>query len=153
MEQLIAQYGLRLLGLAAAYADRETAEDLVQEVLHRAYRLLCRGRPVTWAWLARAVVLQARSERRRAWWRRVVLTAPDRLPEMAAPPAEPDLLDLVRSLPPPQRDVLLLRYWAGFDLAEIARLLAVPPGTVKSRLARARRLLGRVLADEEELMP
>jgi len=151
---LVDQYGLRLLGLAAGQvADRATAEDVVQEALQRAYRMLRRGRPVTWAWLARAVVLQARSEHRRAWWRHVVLAAPDQLPETPADPGHPDLLDAVRRLPPGQRDAVLLHYWGGFDVLETARLLHVSPGTVKSRLSRARRVLAKMLDDEEALMP
>ena len=56
----------------------------------------------------------------------------------------------VRALPPPQREVLLLRYSEALSLAEIAAVLAIPEGTVKSRLSVA---LGRVrahLAAEEQ---
>lgn len=155
LEQLVERYGLRLLGLAAAQmSDRATAEEMVQDVLYAAYRLLRRGQSVNWAWLARGVVLRCRSERRRAWWRHVILTGGDARPTAAAPdPAAGDLLEHVRALPPPQRDAILLHYWAGFDLNEVARLLRVPVGTVKSRLHRARRALAHDLEDGKETAP
>lgn len=44
----------------------------------------------------------------------------------------------VASLPPEQQAVLVLRAWHGLDYADIARALDLAPGTVKSRIARAR---------------
>ena len=44
-------------------------------------------------------------------------------------------------LPPEEADVLLLLVWAELDQPEIAAALAIPVGTVKSRLSRARRRL------------
>lgn len=52
-----------------------------------------------------------------------------------------ELLELVRALPEPQREVVLLRYADGLEQAEIATLLAIPVGTVKSRLHHAQRAL------------
>jgi RNA polymerase sigma-70 factor (ECF subfamily) len=45
------------------------------------------------------------------------------------------------SLDPEQREVIVLRDVQGFDYAEIAEILSVPAGTVKSRLHRARAAL------------
>ena len=58
----------------------------------------------------------------------------------AAPAPESNLTDLfevVRVLPEPQRETLILRFVDGLSLAEIARALEVPIGTVKSRLHNA----------------
>jgi RNA polymerase sigma-70 factor (ECF subfamily) len=59
----------------------------------------------------------------------------------------------VADLPAEQREVLLLVAWADLDYAGIARALGVPPGTVRSRLHRARQRLRRQLgwAAVEEL--
>lgn len=46
------------------------------------------------------------------------------------------------------RDALLLHAWAGLPHEAIAKALGIPVGTVKSRLARARRVLCRRLSDE-----
>lgn len=48
------------------------------------------------------------------------------------------LAESLASLPPEEADVLLLLVWAELDQPEIAEALGIPPGTVKSRLSRAR---------------
>ncbi|MFD5316111.1 RNA polymerase sigma factor [Streptomyces sp. NPDC127098] len=50
-------------------------------------------------------------------------------------------------LPPPEREVLILFHLQDLPLATVAEILGVPPGTVKSRLHRARRLLRDVLVE------
>lgn len=49
-----------------------------------------------------------------------------------------------------EREVVTLFYLEGLSLAEVASVLAIPPGTVKSRLLRARQSLRCVLADPQE---
>lgn len=51
-------------------------------------------------------------------------------------------------LPPPEREVLSLFYLDELPLTEVAQVLAVPVGTVKSRLFRARKLLKQQLTGE-----
>jgi RNA polymerase sigma factor (sigma-70 family) len=48
-----------------------------------------------------------------------------------------DLARALRTLPAAQRVAVVLRYLEDMPETEIATLLGVPPGTVKSRLARA----------------
>ncbi|WP_165986247.1 RNA polymerase sigma factor [Streptomyces sp. YIM 98790] len=50
-------------------------------------------------------------------------------------------------LPPPEREVLVLFHLRDLPLAACAAVLDVPPGTVKSRLHRARRMLRRTLTE------
>lgn len=59
----------------------------------------------------------------------------------AADAPDPWLRDLVDRLPPRQRQVILLHYYADISVDEIARLLHVPVGTVKRRLHDARKRL------------
>lgn len=61
------------------------------------------------------------------------LRAPGPAPELYAA-----IVQALAGLPPEQRAVLVLHEVEGLHEAEIARLLAAPPGTVKSRLHRAR---------------
>jgi RNA polymerase sigma factor (sigma-70 family) len=58
-----------------------------------------------------------------------------------------DLAAALRSLKPGDRDVLLLVALAGLNYAEIAEALGIPPGTVGSRLNRARAAVRAALGD------
>lgn len=71
---------------------------------------------------------------------------------IAAPPDDDDrrddlaaLHDELTRLPPIERDVLVLFYLKELSLAQLAEVLSVPVGTVKSRLSRARARLRRQL--------
>jgi RNA polymerase sigma-70 factor (ECF subfamily) len=72
-------------------------------------------------------------------------------PEEPRPAEEPRLAEALGALSADERDVLLLFAWAGFGYAEIATVLDVPLGTVRSRLHRAREHVRTVLEREEAL--
>ena len=72
------------------------------------------------------------------------------VPEAAVDPAPGgDLSRLLALLPAGQREVVLLRFVDGMDLAEIAAALGVPAGTVKSRLHNALKFLRERLEAEK----
>lgn len=60
---------------------------------------------------------------------------------LAAENAMRQIIESLRILPQPQREVIALVRWSGLSLAEAAESLGVPVGTVKSRLNRAHRRL------------
>jgi RNA polymerase sigma factor (sigma-70 family) len=65
-----------------------------------------------------------------------------------------DALDVAAALariPPAQRAVVVLHHVMDLPIEQIADELELPPGTVKSRLARARQALAPLLADHEEV--
>lgn len=140
--------------------DRELARDAVQEALIRAYRGLNHFRPDSsfGAWFNRLTVNEARRLARRQWRQPVPL---DELPEIATAAAESPEAQLVAQEDREQlwnalagldelyRTVLVLRYYQGLTDAEIAEALAIPPGTVKSRLHAARERLQLRLADKK----
>jgi RNA polymerase sigma-70 factor (ECF subfamily) len=68
---------------------------------------------------------------------------------VSAQAGRPELMRALASLPARQRDVLLLYAWAELDYEAIARALAVPVGTVRSRLHRARIAVRRAMGLEE----
>ncbi len=74
----------------------------------------------------------------------------DPLDELLRRVLEPTLARALAELDPRDRDVLLLFAWGNLSYEEIAFALGLPVGTVKSRLNRARGLVRRALAPEEE---
>jgi RNA polymerase sigma-70 factor (ECF subfamily) len=73
---------------------------------------------------------------------------PEDLPIMVADAALGiDLADAIGALEEGHRQVVVLRLRCGFNTAETARLLGIRPGTVRSRLNRARKLLQDMLRD------
>lgn len=131
----------------ARTADRCAAGDLVQETMLRAWRhfptLSGRDDDGQRAWL-----LTALRHRQIEAWRRQRPTAD----ETEASVADSDLplrLDVARALAAmdeTDRELVVLRYFAQCDSPEIGRILGMPEGTVRRRLAEARSELARRLA-------
>jgi RNA polymerase sigma-70 factor (ECF subfamily) len=130
----------------ALVGDRATADDLVQDTLERAWtklHLYRRGTDLR-AWLF-TVMHNVHVNRVRAT--RPTDMLEDEMPELAQRPAQGDALlvrDLDRAiarLPAEQRAVLLLVTLEEMSYDEVARALAIPIGTVMSRLSRAREKL------------
>jgi RNA polymerase sigma-70 factor (ECF subfamily) len=134
------------------------AEDLVQETYVRAYRFAHRFTPGTHlrAWLFQILrntflTFYRRETRELAILDKEGSDAVEEGWDVASPPvpvgATHDLGRALSELSEEFRSVLLLADLEGFPLGEIAEVLDVPVGTVKSRLFRARRLLRRRLVD------
>jgi RNA polymerase sigma-70 factor (sigma-E family) len=144
-EQYVAARAAALLRLAHVLAgDPHEAEDVVQEVLVRAHRRWARVAAADdpHAYVRRMVVNEHLSRRRR----RVLdlLTPAGRVPERAAPgvgdhglPDRDLVWRLMAALPARQRAVLVLRYYEDLPDHEVAAVLGVAPGTVRSLAARA----------------
>jgi RNA polymerase sigma-70 factor (ECF subfamily) len=145
-------YLYRLVG------DRDWAHDLTQETFLRLFRARRRLPQVEnrRAWLYRIATNVAfnalKRQRRFAWlpWRNtdaVHLTAPD-------PTEQTDRRVAVEralvQLPPHYRAPLLLHSHCGFSVREVAELLGVSEGTVKTRLFRAREMFRQVYEGESE---
>ena len=136
--------------------DRAAAEDAVQEALARAWERADRGEQIDSlaAWVTRVAVSLSKSRLRRG---RVGSRAQER-PGAAAEPrtigdAEDGVdLDLaLAALPRRQREVIVLHYYLGFDVKEVARSLRVSQGAVKTSLFRARQsIAGALIQDDTE---
>ncbi|WP_224814899.1 RNA polymerase sigma factor [Hasllibacter sp. MH4015] len=126
------------------------ADDVVQEVFLRIHdgRMRADPRARLTTWLYRVAINSAREQarkRRRVWGD---AQAHDVLATIADPTADPTRLDRLRdlgralaALPLRQREVVVLRYFEGFDTAETAEILGCRQGTVKAHLHRATRTL------------
>lgn len=123
--------------------DRHQAEDVLQTSLAKLYLAWdkVRDRDSVDAYVRRIMVNENNSLWRRAWKRREHST--ERLPEgdphhdVYDEGAGSALWDVVQSLPPKARAVVVLRYYEQLSEAETAEVLGISVGTVKSQCSRA----------------
>ncbi|MGW6906957.1 RNA polymerase sigma factor SigM [Streptomyces sp. NPDC054940] len=158
--ELVRRHRDRLWAVALrTLGDREEAADAVQDALVSAYRAAhtFRGHSAVTTWLHRITVNACLDRARKAASRK---TSPvddtERLEQLLEPhesasaPAERNdlhrqLLEALGTLPPDQKAALVLVDMQGYPVAEAARILDVPTGTVKSRCARGRARLQPLL--------
>ena len=135
--------------------NRADAEDLLQTALAKTYLAWDRiaDRQHVDAYARRALVNEHRSTWRRASRRLEVLSEapPETGQEHAAYDGEREVVwRFVQALPPRQRAVVVLRYYEDLSEAEIADLLGISTGTVKSQASRALAALRERLPAREE---
>jgi RNA polymerase sigma-70 factor (ECF subfamily) len=128
--------------------------DAAQEALIAVTRGLASfdGRSQFSTWAYRVAVNAALDElrRRRRRPEPVDAIAPTTSHNSAVDTAVADRVDVDRALqqlPPDYRAAVVLRDLCGLDYAEIADVLAIPPGTVRSRIARGRTALVPLLGN------
>ncbi|MFF3612428.1 RNA polymerase sigma factor SigM [Streptomyces sp. NPDC002580] len=151
--ELVRRHRDRLWAVALrTLGDREEAADAVQDALVSAYRAAhtFRGQSAVTTWLHRITVNACLDRARKTASRK---TSPvddtQRMEQLLEPhesasaPAERndlhrELIEALNTLPTDQRAALVLVDMQGYPVAEAARILDVPTGTVKSRCARGR---------------
>jgi RNA polymerase sigma-70 factor (ECF subfamily) len=146
--------------------DRDQVADAVQEAFFNAYRNLAsfRGGSVK-SWLGR-IAVNAAMDMQRARRRRPSQPYPEFEDDSWQPPAEKDvepesmalaterskaLARALGDLPAEQRNCIVLFDVEGYDYAEIAAIMHIEVGTVKSRIHRGRLSLRRALTPNREL--
>jgi RNA polymerase sigma-70 factor (sigma-E family) len=119
----------------ALCGDWHTADDLVQTTFIKLYPRWkrVRGGAVD-AYVRRILVNTYLTHLRKNRRETVVADVPDRPAPVAETPD--DLADALRRLPPQQRAVVVLRHLEDLPIAEVAELLGIAEGTVKSQSAR-----------------
>ncbi len=167
---LFDRYGSHVYGLLLRITrDREEAADLTQETFLRALKGIkkFRGDSGLRTWLFRIAINQSRNRFR--WWKRrrrdktVSIDAgtnedaplSERFPDRGLNPEENvlrlerkrRLLDAIDALPAAYREAVVLCDIQGLSYEEISRVLEIGMGTVKSRIARGRRALRKILND------
>lgn len=145
--------------LCAALTDIRSADDLAQEAVLRAVRSLqhFRGESTARAWLLAVArytcidEIRARSRRRQHY---VPL-----VPAIAQKPTGSDasdhiiVTDLLQRLHPDRRAAFTLTQIIGLTYQEAAHVCDCPPGTIRSRVARARSDLLAMINNSEEQDP
>ncbi len=141
-EALVTHNETRLYRAALAIlGDPHEAEDAVQDAFVRYLEKAPADLENSSAWLMRVLVNGCKSRLRLAWRR--VGPLPEMLPTPG--PEERQELEELFALPPEDRVAIHLHYYEGYSTDEIAQILGCRPGTVRSRLSRARDRLRKLL--------
>jgi RNA polymerase sigma-70 factor, ECF subfamily len=151
LDPLFRRHAPSLVALAARITGSvEDGKDVVQDVFVR-LPVTAKGfreQGEAAAWLRGVTTKSALNARRRTSRRRESTeTALDTLRDRADVASALDLSNAVEALPPPLRDVFLLKVVAGYSHQEVAELLDIKSGTSEVRLFRAIRQLRTLLAD------
>ncbi len=169
-EEIVRRYNRRIYNLCYRFAGKaDDAQDLTQEVFIKMYRTLStydveRGAFVTWvSTLTRNLLVDHFRKTRQDRLTDSLDAAPsehedapplsERIEDKAKPPdsnvqsreAKEAVHGALQRLSPELREAVILRDLQDMDYREIAQVLKVPEGTVKSRINRGRAELARLL--------
>ena len=127
-------------------------EDAIQECIFKALqkRERLRDDRALQSWVIRILINECYAILRRAKRERPEETLPEPEP---APDANPEVFRLLFSLDTRLRLPMVLYYVEGYSTDEIASMLRIPGGTVRSRLARGRQKIKQQLLQKEAAKP
>jgi RNA polymerase sigma-70 factor (ECF subfamily) len=160
LEDLMKKYGQQVWSFAYVLTkNRHLADDVTQDVFLQAYRHVAsfRGESSVKTWLLAITRNICRNYRHAAFFRKVLLVGDSTPREDYDQSAEQAFLEReaangvwrqVFRLPAKLRETLVLHAKYELSTAEIAKLLRIPEGTVKSRLFAARKKLSNLLKEE-----
>lgn len=150
--ELYEKYANDVLRMCYFYlADRQKAEDVCQDVFVRLITttpVLQEGKEK--AWLLKVAMNRCRDLWRGAWLKRVVLGSPmfELVPapdEFSQKDDQQELMGAINELPAMFKEVILLHYYQGYSITEIAEMMDLPEGTISSRLSRGRKKLETIM--------
>ena len=155
LERLVAQYQGAVLRTCYLYlCDRSQAEDAVQETFLKVYRNLdsFRGESSEKTWILK-IAMRTCYDMNHSGWSRFFnrRITPEMLPEASVPFTERDdaLTQAVMRLPEKLRRVIILYYYQGLSVREIAETLGITQPSVSSRMKRGREKLKAALEGRE----
>ena len=167
-EELVRQHTRQVYGLCFRFTNSaQEAQDLTQEVFLRVFKTIKSFRSAEGSfhtWLARVTRNLLIDHYRRTRQERVTDSIEDQLPMLqetgVAAAARPDqalagreageiLQATLQKLSPDLREAVILRDLQEMEYREIAEVLAIPEGTVKSRINRGRAELARLLRKQK----
>ena len=156
-DEMYEQFATDVLRVAYYYlGDRQRAEDVTQDVfvkLMLTKPVLLQGKEKSW--LLKVALNRCRDLWRSSWMKKVVLGHPafELFPaddEIGHLSDELALSEAINRLPADFKEVVLLHYYQGYGVTEIASMLEISEGTVSSRLSRARMKLQNELKGANE---
>lgn len=157
LETLMRTYGKEVLQTCFSYVkEKSLAEDMFQETFLKAYKYLptFRGESSIKTWLIRIAINTCKDYLKSAYAKNVVpitefkeesLSSDSDFDEVENGDTRQQVRECVLKLPEKYRDVVICVYFHEMSLTEAAGVLALPVGTVKSRLSRANEKLRSML--------
>jgi len=158
LDILVANHQRFLSFLERRVGRRDVAEEIVQDAMLAVWRGAgsFRGESSVRSWV---IAIARRQTRDRLRGRRLRVVDDAFLADQpgSGPGPEATALDraelaevtgAIRDLAPPHRELLGLAFGSGLSLPEVAAVLEIPVGTVKSRLTAARTALNRILNEK-----
>jgi RNA polymerase sigma-70 factor (ECF subfamily) len=160
--ELVKKYRIKVFNLAFSLTrDRDVADDLAQEAFIKAYYALPRfqSRSGFGTWLYRIAINHVRDYLRKK--SRMIQISIENIKESSILQEDKTMKEekesteeqrkqlvhrSIRSLPEKHQVILSLRDIQGFSYEEISKILKISPGTVDSRIHRARKMLRKKLA-------
>jgi RNA polymerase sigma factor (sigma-70 family) len=145
LEDVYEEHGARLWRALFLYAgDREIVNDAVAEAFAQALR---RGddlrSPERWIWRSAFRIAAGELSRRRRETESVMVTSYE------VPEETTELLLALPRLTPKQRVAIVLHYYSGYSLKEVAKITGSTPSAVGVNLHRGRKRLRELLGDDD----
>ena len=146
-------YPAVVAGLELTSGSRAVAEDAVHEALARAWLRMERGDAIeslqAWVTTVATNLVRSRFRRIRAERRARQRIGPEGSEERGTRSEERlDLRRALDGLSDRQREVVVLHYYLGMPVSEVAKTIGTSEGTVKKTLHRARAALARALGED-----
>ena len=154
-ECLVNRYQESILRMCYLYlCDKTLAEDAVQETFLKVYRTMdtFRGECSEKTWIVRIALHTCYDINHAGWFRFMNRSVtPEMLPEQASTSQDRDeeLANAVMRLPRKLREVILLHYYQGLKVNEIADTLNISHSSVSGRMKRGREKLKKLLEGRE----
>lgn len=148
LDQMVRRYEKELLRICCIYlTDRAAAQDAVQETFLRAFRSMnsFRGESSEKTWLIRIAINCCRDFRRSRWYRHIdPRVSVDQLPISSYNPPNDEHIALtvaIMKLKPKYIEVILLYFYEGYSMKEIAEMLGLTEAAVSVRIRKAKQKL------------
>lgn len=158
INRLIDRYGTEILRICFLYVkDEQLAEDCFQEVFLKVFQHYnsFRHESSEKTWLIRITINTCKDFLRNYWFRNVNVMEPETFIQVADEQddyldrlSKQEIFQAILELDPKYKDVIILYYYEGYQIKEIAAILNTTTGTVSSLLSRARQALRKRLEDE-----
>lgn len=153
IDEIMNAYGQQILQLVFSYVkNKDTAEDLTQEIFVKCYKALdtYNGKAKVKTWLWRIAINHCKDFLKSWYTKHVVITAErdengtkKEMVEQTVIQQEEDdeLISAILELPIQYREVIYLHYYEELPIKEVALMTEINENTVKTRLRRAKQLL------------